>query len=145
MADNCQDHRPGRPHEQLDRPHCVSQSPHTRRIAAGHRGSSREMATPAARWTAEAHAHEIGWNPRAFGGPHVVEYALRLADERVEALPDVTWADWDQRGRLVGAQYGRLLHWQVPGGPTVLADFNQQEPETLPPPPWAQTWPPPPK
>ncbi len=88
---------------------------------------------------------EIGWNPRAFGGPHVVEYALRLADERVEALPDVTWADWDQRGRLVGAQYGRLLHWQVPGGPTVLADFNQQEPETLPPPPWAQTWPPPPK
>jgi len=84
---------------------------------------------------------EIGWDPRAFGGPHVVEYTVRAPDERIEVLPGVTWADWDHRGRLVVVQHGRLLHWQPSGAASVLADFNSQVPEAIPPPAWAKIWP----
>jgi hypothetical protein len=92
-----------------------------------------------------------GWNPRAYGGPHVVEYALRdEAHDEIVPLRDATWADWDHRGRLVLASHGRLQQWR-PGGPgnpagsmNQLADFNPHTPLPAPSPPQARQWPPPP-
>jgi hypothetical protein len=79
---------------------------------------------------------------RAFGGPHVVEYAVL-----VKALDDMipfgraTWADWDQQGRLVIARNGRLFSWDSSGYIDEIADFNGQTPDPQPPPEWALTWP----
>jgi hypothetical protein len=84
---------------------------------------------------------ELGWNPRATGGPHQVEYALRTQNGVVEDLPDVTWADWDQRGRLIIVQHGRLLHWRSREDWRALADFTSQTPESLAAPSWALHWP----
>jgi hypothetical protein len=84
---------------------------------------------------------ELGWDPRAYGGPHSVAYTLRNASGDPVSLRGVTWADWDRRGRLIMVQAGRLLHWQGPTAPLVLADFNVQLPESLAAPDWARHWP----
>jgi hypothetical protein len=84
---------------------------------------------------------EIGWDPRAFGGPHQVEYALRSAEDEMISLPGVTWADWDQRGRLNVVQDGQLVHWRAPNSRVALADFNSQVPESVAAPAWALHWP----
>ena len=78
---------------------------------------------------------------RAFGGRYVIEYTVRpvLDGDEIE-IGRATWADWDQRGRLILAQGGRLLHWQ-PAGLTTIADFNDQVPDPQPAPPWATDWP----
>ncbi len=78
----------------------------------------------------------------ANGGPHVVEYAVRY-ERTADILPlgPATWADWDQRGRLILAQHGRLLHWQAPGAIHEIADFNPQLPEPTPAPAEAKEWP----
>jgi len=78
---------------------------------------------------------------RAFGGRYVIEYTVRpvLDGDEIE-IGRATWADWDQRGRLILAQGGRLLHWQ-PAGITTIADFNDQVPDPQPAPPWATDWP----
>jgi hypothetical protein len=85
---------------------------------------------------------ELGWDPRAFGGPHQVEYALHDGTGGMERLPHVTWADWDQRGRLIVARRGKLLHWQAPDSLIELADFNAQAHESIAAPAWALRWPP---
>lgn len=77
---------------------------------------------------------------RAHGGPHVVEYAVR-SDAGVERLGRLTWADWDQRGRLILARDGRLEQWLRPGEVGLLEDFNRQRPEAAPSPPAARSWP----
>jgi len=84
---------------------------------------------------------ELGWDARAFGGPHLAEYALRSAESDVLALQGVTWADWDQRGRLIMVQDGRLLHRQSQNTWLTLADFNAQQPETNAAPALARRWP----
>jgi hypothetical protein len=86
--------------------------------------------------------HELGWDARAFGGPHIVKYTLETADESIEQLRDVTWADWDHRGRLLVVQRGRLLEWRAPSSPpTLIEDFNSHVPQPLAPPAWATSWP----
>jgi hypothetical protein len=77
----------------------------------------------------------------AFGGRYVIEYGLRSesGDAEVE-LGRATWADWDQRGRLIIARDGHLLHWQ-PTGINEIADFNAQTPDPQPAPAWATDWP----
>lgn len=78
----------------------------------------------------------------AYGGPHVVEYAVRVEPTGdVIPLGRATWADWDQQGRLILAQQGRLLHWQPPNAQHEIADFNPQVPEPTPAPVDARTWP----
>jgi hypothetical protein len=78
----------------------------------------------------------------AYGGPHVVEYAVRQGDAgTVVPLGRADWADFDQRGRLVVAQSGRLLHWQPTGIMTTIADLNAQRPKPAPSPAWATNWP----
>jgi hypothetical protein len=82
---------------------------------------------------------------RAYGGPYRLEYTVRPEPgaERI-ALGQATWADWDQHGRLVLAQQGRLLEWQPATGLRILADFTDQAPEPAPAPDWAIGWPAPP-
>lgn len=80
---------------------------------------------------------------RAYGGPHVVEYGVR--DDLSGVVHDLgraTWADWDHRGRLIVAQDGRLLQWQLPGELREIADFNEQTPAPVPSPKLAHDWPP---
>jgi hypothetical protein len=78
----------------------------------------------------------------AYGGRHQTEYAVRLEpDVELYPLGHATWADWDQQGRLVVAQGGRLLAWMAPNQFAEIADFNPQTPESIEAPAWAQTWP----
>jgi hypothetical protein len=84
---------------------------------------------------------ELGWDARAFGGPHQVEYLLRDADGEEVSLPGVTWADLDQRGRLIMVRRGKLLHRRSRDEYVELADFNAQVPESAAAPGWAQRWP----
>jgi hypothetical protein len=81
----------------------------------------------------------------AYGGPHVVEYAVRpTGAANATPLGRADWADWDQRGRLVLAQGGRLWHWRSPADRRLIADVNDQRPDPRPAPPWARAWPEPP-
>jgi hypothetical protein len=85
---------------------------------------------------------ELGWDPRAYGGPHLVEYAVQ-DDVRGELTPieGATWADWDRQGRLVLARGGRLEAWLPDGHVRVIEDFNPQTPGRVPPASAATTWP----
>ena len=74
---------------------------------------------------------------RTFGGPYVVEYAVRRDGAPEHALGQATWADWDQQGRLVLAQRGRLLTWDTDRGLQTITDFNHQTPDPQPAPEWA--------
>lgn len=81
-------------------------------------------------------------NFQAYNGRYVIEYAVRTEPEGTDvAIGQATWADWDQRSRLVIARDGRLVHWELPGMVTELADFNDQEPDPQPAPAWATEWP----
>jgi hypothetical protein len=78
----------------------------------------------------------------AYGGRHDIEFVLRRDSEGSEtSLGRATWADWDQRGRLVLAHDGRLWHWESSGTLQELADFNPQAPNPEPSPAWAREWP----
>jgi hypothetical protein len=78
----------------------------------------------------------------AFGGRHALEYARYAEDGGdLTILGNATWADWDQRGRLILARDGRLLHHQPGGTLHELADFNGQPPDPRPAPAWASIWP----
>ena|SRR5215471_8492874 len=84
---------------------------------------------------------ERGWDARAYGGPHLVEYAVETTDGAVQALPGATWADWDHSGRMVLVKDGQLVLWEGPDALRVLADFNAQEPQPTAAPAWALEWP----
>lgn len=77
----------------------------------------------------------------SYGGRDVAEYAVLSGSGELHALGRATWADWDQRGRLVVAQDGRLLHWRAPDNVAVIHDFNAQRPDPQPSPAWASEWP----
>jgi hypothetical protein len=73
-------------------------------------------------------------------GRPTVEFAVRSEPElELYALADATWADWDQRGRLVLAQQGRLLSWEPPNTFTTIADLTSQVPESIEAPDWARS------
>ena len=78
---------------------------------------------------------------RTYGGRYVIEYDVQAepGGPWIE-LGRATWADWDQRGRLIIARDGGLLHWE-PSGITNIADFNDQIPDPQPAPAWATDWP----
>ena len=82
-------------------------------------------------------------NLQIAGGRYVVEYSLwNDAERREQSIGQATWADWDQRGRLVVARQGKLLQWQVESGTLEeIADFNDQEPDPQPPTDAASAWP----
>lgn len=81
------------------------------------------------------------------GDSSVFDYALLDEQTGEETmLSGVTWADWDQRGRLAFTRDGALYAIapddvaQVPTAAS-LRDFNDQRPVPLKSPPWARHWP----
>jgi hypothetical protein len=77
-----------------------------------------------------------------YGGPFVVEFEVRdESSGETRSLGWGTWGDWDQQGRLVMAQDGKLVTVQPGGGSAEIADFNGQEPDPEPSPAWAREWP----
>jgi hypothetical protein len=85
-------------------------------------------------------------NLQAPGGRYVVEYSMWNDPERREqSIGRATWADWDQRGRLVVARDGKLFQWrQEAGALDEIADFNGQDPDPQPAADTAGVWPAPP-
>lgn len=104
---------------------------------------ARKGFVPARIWeraNAQAHARLLlintRWRPYRFA-------MLQGADPNPRPLDGVTWADWDQQGRLVFARAGKLFACQVMGGTvqeTELVDFNDRQPDPTPAPAWATTW-----
>jgi hypothetical protein len=77
------------------------------------------------------------------GGRYRVDYSVWNEDEGRElTLGPATWADWDQRGRLVLARGGQLLTCDLQaGGVEVIADFTNRTPDPQPAPADALQWP----
>lgn len=71
-------------------------------------------------------------------------YSVRYAEGNDQRLEGATWADWDQRGRLVYVREGRLFGLVITadglGGEQELADFNGNRPEPVAAPVWAREW-----
>ncbi|MBX3061880.1 MAG: hypothetical protein KF726_02835 [Anaerolineae bacterium] len=87
---------------------------------------------------------ERGYSFKArYGSPRLIRYTIqRVADGKEFQISD-TWADWDQRGRLVYAEKGKLFTAQINEDgvqPTLLADFNPNQPTEVPPSEWATKW-----
>lgn len=77
-----------------------------------------------------------------FGGRYLIDYAIRDDAQRIVGpLGQATWADWDQNGRVVIAQRGRLLCWAPPDELQEIADFNPQQPQPEAAPTHANEWP----
>src|SRR5215472_705596 len=104
-----------------------------------------ERPHPAGRWSLHWTFYGVDYNQ--LGASVVFDYALR--DDRTDGetlLSAVTWADWDQRGRLAVTRDGSLYAMapedvgQVASA-APLRDFNDQRPAPLKPPLWARRWP----
>jgi hypothetical protein len=84
--------------------------------------------------------------PAGFGG-YGVRFWVESDDDAPTPLEDATWADWDQRGRLVLTRAGRLFAAEITptaiGPLRELADFTELEPNPQPSPEWARSWDPP--
>jgi hypothetical protein len=79
---------------------------------------------------------------REYGGRYILDYSVRHRPHgEIHSVGRATWADWDQRGRLILARDGRLVHWQSPDTAVDIQDFNGQAPASMAPPPWASEWP----
>jgi hypothetical protein len=77
-----------------------------------------------------------------YGGPYVTEYELRDdTAATTQSLGWASWADWDQQGRLVLAQDGRLLAWSAEAGFSEIAGLNEPAPDPQPGPAWVHEWP----
>lgn len=69
---------------------------------------------------------------------------LRRPDRTIEPLPDLSWADWDEKGRILAATQGGSL--QIidveSGAPRIVwsHDLNDPIPVRSPSPEWARRW-----
>jgi len=74
---------------------------------------------------------------------YLVEYSVwNVAEKREYPIGHATWADFDQRGRLVLARDGKLLHWMEESGRCeAIADLNGRDPDPQPAPASALEWP----
>jgi hypothetical protein len=71
-------------------------------------------------------------------------YYLVVANRSEPLAFDAEWADWDQKGRLIVANRGKVLagNWNRHKGLYFeeLADFNEDRPASVEAPDWAQHW-----
>ena len=79
------------------------------------------------------------------GGPyHFGHLVMRESDSEWLQVLDAQWADWDQQGRLVYSNGGKLYTAQPKGDRldfTELADFTDHRPQQISPSHQAQQWP----
>lgn len=75
---------------------------------------------------------------------HQHVYSVRDREGHEEKFMGVEWADWDQRGRLVFAQDGKMLALAADAigkePPQELVNLNGNQPEAVVAPDWAKTW-----
>jgi hypothetical protein len=78
------------------------------------------------------------------GFQHRYAYSIRNGNGHEENLASAEWADWDQRGRLVFAQAGKLFAVEADalgqGPPRQLIDLNGNTPAPMEAPEWAKVW-----
>jgi hypothetical protein len=81
------------------------------------------------------------------GGPLHFGFALlRASDGELVDVLDAQWADWDQAGRLVFSNGGKLFATRVTGtkgqdlDTVQLADFTDDKPTQVIAPEWATRW-----
>lgn len=79
-----------------------------------------------------------------YGWPDI-RYDYRVVDSEKRVRFDAgeaEWADWDHRGRMVFVREGKLLAWDsaAPESVSEIADFNDDKPAAVPPPPKAFRW-----
>lgn len=90
-----------------------------------------ERQAPQAPYTLVYKQTGYAWSSAKYGDPFLREYYLKSTASGVEELlPDVTYANFDHRGRLVMARYGSLLmcDFQEPLRAHPLVDLNGQKP-----------------
>lgn len=79
------------------------------------------------------------------GFQHQYRYAIRDAAGNEQELTKTEWADWDQQGRLVFTQTGKVFAVASDaigqGPPEEKADLNGNKPEPIECPQWARVWP----
>jgi len=79
-----------------------------------------------------------------FGGTDPSLYSLSVDDGKLLAAFRANWADWDQSGRLVATAGGRVLEgWFTQARGLIwrqLAAMNEEKPEPIESPEWAQRW-----
>jgi hypothetical protein len=73
------------------------------------------------------------------------EFTLSRSGQReMTDLGRVSWADWDQRGRLVYAKDGKIFAGRLGDDRQLvereLKDLNLSKPEPVPAPDWAARW-----
>lgn len=73
------------------------------------------------------------------------DFALRSVKQFHAAnIARASWVDWDQQGRLVFAQDGKIFAASIKGDSDLveklLVDLNTSKPNPLPPPEWATKW-----
>jgi hypothetical protein len=123
-------------------------------------------------WLSELHGATIGRGMKNYGyvtySPIVTEKASPLGDQTIVmttafvamddkrkysvrnnatkqqiGLPDVEWADWDSRGRVVFARAGKILSASIDCeivGEVELVDLNGNKRIGVKAPPWASVW-----
>jgi hypothetical protein len=73
-----------------------------------------------------------------------VPYRIRHSgSDVVTFLPGVTWADWDQQGRLILARDGALHSARFQDGTLEaqpIRNLNEDQPAPVPSPAWATQW-----
>ena len=78
------------------------------------------------------------------GFQHQYAYSVRDRNSHAENLTGAAWADWDQQGRLVFAQNGKMFALVADAIgqelPQELVDLNGNKPEAVAAPDWAKTW-----
>lgn len=88
-------------------------------------------------WWHEIYEGNDGW----FGRHH--RYSVVDGDgQTILEAGKGEWADWDQRGRLALVRDGKLFDWDPANDQTLreLADFDDDKPSNVPPPPEALVW-----
>jgi hypothetical protein len=69
---------------------------------------------------------------------------LRRPDGSILLVPEIRWADWDARGRLLSATHEGEIRVHVVQDdrlkPSWSADLNKLESKWVPAPEWARSW-----
>ena len=84
-------------------------------------------------------------NSKSYGGRSVLEFCMRRSSTgQLIEIGRATWADFDQRGRLVFAKDGSLFVCEETSSGDValrlIHDFNDDKPMSVPPPAEATVW-----
>jgi hypothetical protein len=79
---------------------------------------------------------------KRYGGPYFETFWLETEGELVP-IENATWADWDNRDRLISVRDGKVFSAKMAGAKLEakeLIDLNPMRPAEVEPPSWARRW-----